>query len=327
MAEHFFAPIIRTLGKGKKGSRSLSFEQAEMAFTAILEGRATPEQIGAFLMLLRVKEESPEELAGFVKACRKFINAPSHLTVDIDWSSYAGKRKQNPWFVLSLLVLRDAGYRILVHGGTGSQEDRLYTEHVFKALNLPIASSLTDAQSLLDQHGLCYLPLANFCKELQQLMDMRDLFGLRSPVHSLSRLLNPGNAPHSFCGIFHPSYADSQQQAALLLQQENLAVFKGESGEAERKPEANCVVKSIINGKAFEQMWPRVSHEKQAPDTLDPMLLKALWQGMLEHDYGQQAVITTLAIAIQSLEPSLEQAQAITKAQQLFNQRRTDALL
>lgn len=72
--EHPFAPTIRILGKGKNGSRSLTIDEAYDAMTMILEDKVTAEQLGAFLMLLRVKEETPEEVAGFVRAIRDFLN-------------------------------------------------------------------------------------------------------------------------------------------------------------------------------------------------------------------------------------------------------------
>ena len=68
--EHPFAPYLRILGKGKTGTRSLTQDEARIAFEMILSGDTEPLQIGAFLMLLRVKEETAEELAGFVQACR-----------------------------------------------------------------------------------------------------------------------------------------------------------------------------------------------------------------------------------------------------------------
>lgn len=69
-AEHPFAQYVRILGKGKTGSRSLSYEEAYQAFTMILKSEVLDVQLGAFLMLLRVKEESIEELAGFVQATK-----------------------------------------------------------------------------------------------------------------------------------------------------------------------------------------------------------------------------------------------------------------
>ena len=80
--EHAFAEFIRILGKGKKGSRPLTQDEAYRAMSMILAGKVLPVQLGAFLMLMRIKEETPEELAGFVLAGRAACNlfAPLSLT-------------------------------------------------------------------------------------------------------------------------------------------------------------------------------------------------------------------------------------------------------
>lgn len=78
-------------------------------------------------MLLRVKEESIDELAGFVQATKDQLHfAP--LKVDLDWSSYAGKRKHYPWFLLAALTLAHHGYKIVMHGASGHTINRVYTE-------------------------------------------------------------------------------------------------------------------------------------------------------------------------------------------------------
>ena len=98
---HPFARFINILGRGKTLTRSLTIEEAEEAMAMILAGETLPEQLGAFLMLLRVKEESPAEIAGFVRAARATMQAPARAPhVDVDWSSYAGKGRQLPWFIL-----------------------------------------------------------------------------------------------------------------------------------------------------------------------------------------------------------------------------------
>ncbi|NOY63712.1 MAG: glycosyl transferase, partial [Gammaproteobacteria bacterium] len=68
--EHPFAQYVRILGKGKKGARPLTQCEAHEAMRMILADEVEPVQLGAFLMLLRVKEENPQELAGFVQAAR-----------------------------------------------------------------------------------------------------------------------------------------------------------------------------------------------------------------------------------------------------------------
>ena len=55
---HPFSAYVRLLGRGKTLSRSLAFDEAEAAMTMILRREVEPEQLGAFLMLMRVKEET-----------------------------------------------------------------------------------------------------------------------------------------------------------------------------------------------------------------------------------------------------------------------------
>ena len=62
--EHPFAQYVRIIGRGKNVGRSYTEEEAETAMDMILADQVEPEQLGAFLMLLRVKEETPEEVAG-----------------------------------------------------------------------------------------------------------------------------------------------------------------------------------------------------------------------------------------------------------------------
>ncbi len=110
--EHPFAQFVRILGRGKTNSRSLTEDEAERAMAMIMRDQVLPAQLGAFLMLLRMKEETAEEIAGFVRAARATFAVPeAAVAVDLDWSSYAGKRRQLPWFLLAAIVL--VGLRVL----------------------------------------------------------------------------------------------------------------------------------------------------------------------------------------------------------------------
>jgi anthranilate phosphoribosyltransferase len=97
---HPFARFVRILGRGKNFTRSLKLDDAEKAMAAILDCDVPPERRGAFPRLLRLKEESAEEIAGLANAARKRF-APLSVGVDVDWASYAGKRRQSPRFILS----------------------------------------------------------------------------------------------------------------------------------------------------------------------------------------------------------------------------------
>ena len=320
--EHPFAQYVRILGKGKKGSRSLSYDEAYAAFTAILNNDVEDIQLGAFLMLLRVKEESADEIAGFVQACKDHIDAPNNIHVDIDWSSYAGKRKQLPWFIASLLLLSDSGKRIFIHAAKGHTIGRLYTEDAFNTLGLPVAENWQQVQQALDDHSLCLLPVENFCPQLDKLLNMRNILGLRSPVHTLSRLINPLKAPYSFQSIFHPAYGDTHQKAAETLGQKNMVVFKGDGGEIERKSNASCVVKGVQKGILFEEKWPRLQEGKDPGlETLDMKLFKTVWRGEQQDQYGETAIISTLAVVLKLMDNIPDQQQALDKAKLMWEQR------
>ncbi len=326
--EHPFAPFIRILGKGKSGSRSLDREEAATAFGMILRGEAEPMQVGAFLMLLRVKEETGEELAGFVDACRAAMAPPpAGLAADLDWSSYAGKRHQHPWYLLSLLLLTQAGYRVFVHGCDGHTEGRLYTEQAMRELGLPVAQDWRQVAQQLDTQCLSYLPVRRFCPGLHQLIQLRPLLGLRSPVNTLTRMLNPLAAPASIQSIFHPAYANLHQQADLLLRQPHSLVLKGDSGAVEIKPQADTRLLLQSNGQRRELLLTRSLGRKVAPVAAPSVApLRTLWRGDDEDDYGLDAMLATTTAALLTLEPGWDLDRCRERALQLWQGRDTGRL-
>jgi len=326
--DHPFAQYIRILGKGKTGSRSLTLDEAYRSFSMILAGEADDIQLGAFLMLLRVKEETAEELAGFVLACRESMFRPNHdLSVNLDWSSYAGKRKHHPWYLLSALLLAQRGVRIFMHGSGGHTPGRVYSESVLPKLGYAIADNWEQAEQQLNQHNFTFMPLATFCPALQTIIELRPLLGVRSPVHTLSRLLNPLAAPCSLQSVFHPSYSESHQSAASLLKQPNAMVFKGESGEAERRPEAAVETRILRAGRHFEYTWPRLLKGRQAiPKDISTKHMLAVWREQLHDEYAEAAIIGTCAFALFLINEQLDCDQALDLARQYWFERDTHSI-
>jgi anthranilate phosphoribosyltransferase len=300
--EHPFAEFVRILGKGKKGSRPLTQSEAYQAMKMILMDDVLPIQLGAFLMLMRVKEETPEEIAGFVSAAKESFQLIEHVPVDLDWSTYAGKRRHLPWFLLSALLLVENGIKVFMHGAQGHTPNRIYTHNVLHHLGLSVANSITQAQQQLADQGFSYLSLAHFCPKLHDIIELRPVLGLRSPVHTLVRLLNPFNAPYSIQGIFHPSYRAVHQQAAGLLNQLHMAVLKGEGGETERNPDVACLVQSVHQGEFEDETWEPIFLKRHLKsENLDPQQLGLLWQGKQNDEFGEASVIGTAAVALKLL--------------------------
>jgi len=320
--EHPFAKFVRILGKGKKGSRSLTEEEAYEAMSMILKGEAEDLQVGAFLMLLRVKEESKEEICGFVKAAQACNQSPESLTADLDWSSYAGKRRHLPWFLFSTFILAQAGYRVFMHGASGHTANRLYTENILTELNIPLASNWKDAEAQLDERNFSYMPLRNISPKLADMINMRHILGLRSPVHSFARLINPLNASTVLQGIFHPPYSGLHQESGALLGYETVGVIKGEGGEIECNPDNILKAKYSINGELSEETWPAVFPRRHVKaEDMSVEYMKSFWKTDLDDEYARAAIISTAAFALRSLDMSLDQCAALEKAEVLWVSR------
>ncbi len=150
----------------------------------ILEDKVLPEQLGAFLMLLRVKEESAAEIAGFVKAVRKSLPPPPDLLPAVDWSSYAGKKRQLPWFLLAALCLASSGHAVFMHGFDGHTAGRLYTGDVLRRLGLAPVENFVAAAQQLRQKNFAYMDLEHISPPLARMMGFKKILGLRSPVHT-----------------------------------------------------------------------------------------------------------------------------------------------
>jgi len=320
--EHPFADTIRILGKGKKGSRPLTQEEAYQAMRMILAGEVEEIQLGAFLMLMRVKEETPEELAGFVLAVRETLPIISAETADLDWSAYAGKRRHLPWFILSSLLLAENDIKILMHGSASHSENRIFAQDMLPLFSLPIANAFDTAKQQLATQNFAYLSIEQLCPALHRMIHLRNLMGLRSPVHTLVRLINPFNAPYSIQGIFHPGYRPVHQEAALLLKQTHMTVIKGEGGETERNPDMECLAQSVHNGILSEETWPALfSRRHVKPEKLEPKQLIQVWRGELQDEFAEASIIGTTAVALKLLDKANTQATAQQLATEYWHKR------
>ena len=298
-AEHPFAVFVRILGKGKRGARDLTREEAREAMGMLLDGKTEDTQLGAFLMLLRHKEESAEELAGFTEAVRERLHAPA-IAVDIDWPTYAGKRRHLPWYLLAAKCLARNGVRIFMHGGDAHTAGRMYTEQQLEPLDIPRCETWADAGAALDRDNLAFMPLGAWMPGLQHMIDQRNILGLRSPIHSLARILNPLGARCGLQSIFHPGYQANHREASRLLGDTSI-VIKGEGGEIEVNPDGVAHLYGTQASESWDEDWPALSPQRHVkPAQLDPQHLLAVWQGA-EDAYGELAVVATIALALRGL--------------------------
>ena len=253
---HSFAPYVRTLGRGPGRSRSLTREEAQDALHQVLDGRALPEQVGAFLMLLRYRGEDPDEMAGLVDAARTELPAWDVGGVDLDWPSYAdGRTRGAAHFLHAATLIAASGKRVLLHGLPGGPGREAIGAGLAET-GIPITTTEAETRAALDRGGIAFVPTTVLAPGLARLLALRGVLGLRSPMNTVARLLNPFAAAAGVDGVFHPPYIHLHLEASKRLNRPRLAVLKGGGGEAERRPEKPITVHLLRGATVEELLFP-----------------------------------------------------------------------
>ncbi|MBX9633475.1 MAG: glycosyl transferase family protein [Magnetospirillum sp.] len=297
--EHPFAQYVRILGKGPNLSRPLTQGETRDAMAMVMAGKVEPVQLGAFLCLLRVKTEIPEEAAGLAQAIKDSIVPPDGLKVDVDWASYAGKSRRLPYYLLAALALAQSGISVFMHGAENHTAGRVYTSQALAALGVRTATSAAEAAAQLACDHFAYMTLEHLSPRLHQLMELKSLLGLRSPIHTVARMVNPFRAAFSINGVTHPPYLSVHQDGSRLLGEQATAAFKGDGGEVERRPEKPCEVWALVAGEKLREEWPAlVAGVREKEEHLDLARLKALWSGTEVDEAADAAIAGTIAIVL-----------------------------
>ena len=291
---------VRTLARGPGRSRSLTRDEAEHAMQLMLSGDADPHAIGALLMLMRMKGETADEIAGFASSAQGAM--PGVPQPALDWPSYAaGRTRGLPWFLLAARLVAGAGHPVLLHGWNGADAA---VRSGLAPMSIPVADGPDDAARLMQARGIVYLPLERMSPALFALLRLREVLHLRSCVNTVCRVLNPGRADCSVQGVFHPPYRLLQQDAGQILGLRALTVIKGGGGEFERHPAKAIEGFGLRDGTAWDETIPPLRPEdtrRLNDGETDPARLGAVWNGSLRDDFAEATVIGTAALALSTL--------------------------
>ncbi len=223
--------LITKIGKGQRGVRDLSWDEAKQAARAMIEGTATPQQTGAFLMAMRIKLEGVTELASFTAATRSYvapITAPAGLNV-VDVPVYAEKHNTHHVCLPAAIVAASAGAAILFHG-VDNPAVSSDLPRVLAQLGIPVALQGDDLTGMLQREGFAYMDLALYHPPLAGLLALREQLGAQNLFHQVARLLNPMRAHSQVVGVAHPPYLEKIPEVVNMIGGRRLLVFQGVEG-------------------------------------------------------------------------------------------------
>ena len=206
------APYIKEIGRGAKGARSMSRDEAYTLWSAVLEGRVSDLELGAILLSMRIKGESVEELEGFLAAAQASftpLRVPAGPHVPVVIPSYNGARKlPNLTALLALLLARD-GVPVLVHG-VAHDPGRVATAEVFAALGIAPAESPAAAEAALAAGQATFITIDTLAPRLAWMLSLRQVLGVRNSTHTLVKIMQPLAGPAlRLVSYTHPEYLES----------------------------------------------------------------------------------------------------------------------
>jgi anthranilate phosphoribosyltransferase len=218
---------IKVIGRGKQGARALGREQAADLFGQLLDGAVTDLETGAFCLAMRIKGETPEEMAGFMDAAYARLNrVPASGKPLVVLPSYNGARKLPVLTPLLALLLARRGLPVLIHG-TATESGRVFVPQVLQALDIHALLSIR----AVEPGEAAYAPTELLCPGLKRLLDVRRVVGLRNSAHSLVKLINPCAGPAVIVSSYtHPEYAVSMA-AVFELMGATALLSRGTEGE------------------------------------------------------------------------------------------------
>jgi len=262
---------IKEIGRGKHNARDLSREQACDLMGQLLDGAVTDLETGAFCIAMRVKGETPDELAGFIDALNSRMNrltnqSPSPVVV---LPSYNGARRLPLLTPLLALLLAQQGLKVVVHGGN-SEDSRLSTAAVMSVLGIPA----TGSNSTISNEQVAYVPTEQISEGLWRLLQVRRTIGLRNSAHSLVKMLSPVNGPALIVSSYtHPEYEAPMLQT-LQAMNSHAMLLRGTEGEPVADPRRMRKDIRLLNGQVLDIHDP---NETGSVDALElPLNMTAL---------------------------------------------------
>ena len=257
---------LKEIGRGKVGARNLPRDQATDLMGQVLDGTASDLEVGAFCIAMRVKGETPEEMAGFLDAIHERLEMlPASTRPLVVLPSYNGARKLPVLTPLLALLLAREGVPVLVHG-TATEDRRVSSQDVLAQLGIEALQEVDE----IDAGSVAFAPTALLLPGLERLLDVRRTLGLRNSAHSLVKLMDP-LAPVAGDSLIvgsytHPEYAESMA-ATITLTGADALLLRGTEGEPVADPRRTPQMDGFLSGRTV-----RLQEAQDGPLTALPTL-------------------------------------------------------
>jgi anthranilate phosphoribosyltransferase len=225
--------------------RSLSQEESSAVLAEIMSGNATEIQIGAFLIALRTKGETVEELAGLAQAMRRFAT-PVRVRRDdlLDTAGTGGGRQTFNVSTTAALIAAAAGCVVAKHGNR-SATGLSGSADVLEALGARIDLDPDEVAQCIEELGFGFMFAPAHHQATRHVVPVRRALAVRTIFNFLGPLTNPAGASRQVVGVSDPEYLETMAGALALLGTRHALLFSSEDGLDELSVSATTIVVEV----------------------------------------------------------------------------------
>ncbi|HLI86320.1 MAG TPA: anthranilate phosphoribosyltransferase [Bryobacteraceae bacterium] len=257
---HYIMPILPHLERVVR-SENLSSGEAQEAMEAILAGAASHAQIAAFLVALRMKGETVEELVGFARAMRRMAAlagawldlADGEPLLDTCGTGGDGAGTFNI-STIAAFVVAGAGVRVAKHGNR-SISSRCGSADLLESLGVVVAVTAERAAAAIREVGIGFLFAPAMHTAMKHAHAVRTELKLRTVFNLLGPLTNPAGANAQLAGAPSPQAAELMANALAALGLARGFVVHGSDGLDEITTTGPTAVFEIANGGVRLHCW------------------------------------------------------------------------
>ncbi len=255
-----FKAYLRKIGSGENTGCGLSREESATALKLILESKATPAQIGAFMIAHRMRRPEPQELAGMIDTYSKLgprLSSKRDQKRPICFGMpFDGRNRTAPIYPLTTLILLSTGQPVVLHGGKRMPiKYGITTAELFNALDLQLTGlAIHELQTYFNDNGLALIYQPDHFVLAENLTNYRDELGKRPPLASMELIWTAHQGEHLLIsGFVHPPTEERAWKALKLIGEKDLISVKGLEGGTDLPISRAC-----ITGRIQQNQFERI---------------------------------------------------------------------
>ncbi|MBW7983215.1 anthranilate phosphoribosyltransferase [Enterobacillus tribolii] len=238
-------PILNKL----YNAQAMSQQESQILFSAIMHGELENSQLAAALISMKMRGESPDEIAGAASAL--LANAQPFPRPDYDFADIVGTGGDGTNSInistASAFVAAASGARVAKHGNR-SVSSRSGSSDLLQAFGIRLDMSPEDSRRALDDLGVCFLFAPQYHTGFRHAMPVRKQLGTRTIFNVLGPLINPARPPKALIGVYSPELVEPIAKTLRVLGYQHAAVVHG-GGMDEVAIHAPTDVAELRNGE------------------------------------------------------------------------------